>query len=160
ELLIAIIIIGILASITVVSYSGIQNRSRDTVRMGDMAKIQDGLKLYIAEQYQYPTPVSVNGDWETSNEDTPTDFLYPLAQGQYVDKVPVDPSNTSLKHYAYYRYGAGSYGCDVNKGAYYVLAVKDMESSGRPHPKSPGWSCPSRDWHAEFDWVVGEFETP
>jgi len=30
-----------------------------------------------------------------------------------------------------------------------------METSGRPHSDSPGWSCSGRDWQTEFDWVTG-----
>ena len=33
-----------------------------------------------------------------------------------------------------------------------------METSGNPHPNSPGWICPSRNWQDEFDWVTGAFE--
>ena len=46
ELLIVIIVIAILATITIVSYNGVQKRARDTRRMDDVNKIVDMLKLY------------------------------------------------------------------------------------------------------------------
>lgn len=75
--------------------------------------------------------------------------------------VPRDPLDSSSQAncggYDYHLYSAGSYNCDASKGDYFVLGVRDMEASNNPHPSSPGWSCPSRDWQVEFDWVVGGF---
>jgi hypothetical protein len=76
----------------------------------------------------------------------------------YMSVVPVDPINAGLNTYYYYRYSAGSSGCDPNRGAFYVLGINDMEGGETPHLSSPGWSCPSRNWQVEFDWVTGKFE--
>ncbi len=54
ELLIVIVIIGILAAITVVSYNGIQNRAYDTAVQNDIKNIAKQLELYNAEKYVYP----------------------------------------------------------------------------------------------------------
>jgi len=75
--------------------------------------------------------------------------------------VPKDPIGTGTcggYTYRYYRYSAGSSGCDPARGAFFVLGVVDMETSGNPYPGSPGWKCPNRNWQNEFDWVIGGFE--
>lgn len=46
ELLIVIVVIGILASITVVGYSGVQRSARDTKRVSDLSKIAEAVGLY------------------------------------------------------------------------------------------------------------------
>src|SRR5450759_2009792 len=48
ELLIVIVVIGILAAITIVAYSGIQQRARDSRRADDLTTIEKVLLLYSA----------------------------------------------------------------------------------------------------------------
>ena len=54
ELLVVIVVIGILAAITVVSYNGIQNRGYDTSVQNDLKNIAKQLELYNAEKYVFP----------------------------------------------------------------------------------------------------------
>lgn len=54
ELLVAIVVIGILAAITVVSYNSIQNRGYDTSVQNDLKNIAKQLELYNAEKYVFP----------------------------------------------------------------------------------------------------------
>lgn len=54
ELLIVIVVIAILASISVVAYSGIQSRARDTDRTNDLNVMKKGLALFYAENGYYP----------------------------------------------------------------------------------------------------------
>ncbi len=153
ELLIVVAIIGILASIVLVSISNARLKARDAKRLTHMQSVQSALEIYFLENDRYPTSDHDGcGSWDVGNKDL--DFLQNLG----VD-APEDPSATgSCVGYRYYRYGAGSYGCDPACGSFYVLGVVDMESSPRPHPSSPGWSCPNRDWQREMDWVTGKFE--
>jgi len=103
------------------------------------------------------------GGWDSSSVDNGSDgnpFIEQLAEGGYINPVPGDPiGGTTCEgpQYWYYRYGAGS-NCDASRGAFYVLGVRDMETSPRPHPASPGWQCGTRNWSNEFDWVVGRYE--
>jgi prepilin-type N-terminal cleavage/methylation domain-containing protein len=168
ELLVVIAIIGVLASLVLVSMRGLRARARDARRLEDMRQIVNALQLYHSNHEAYPGPTSsygesesVCGGWDSSNTDNDADgkpFIEPLVdEGLMV--VPVDPvSGGTCAGYRYYRYSAGSYGCNSNRGAYFVLGVNDMESSGNPHSASPGWSCPTRNWQGEFDWVTGGFE--
>lgn len=54
ELLIVIVVIGILASITIVAYNGIQNRARDTQNQSEAASIAKVAELMGADS-AYPT---------------------------------------------------------------------------------------------------------
>lgn len=169
ELLVVIAIIGILSSVVLASLNSAQAQARDARRLNDMKQILLALELYYdSNNASYPGPVNTWGEggcsWDSSGRDTDGDgkfWLEPLSDQGFIATVPLDPLNTGncgAPAYAYYRYNAGSYGCDISKGAFFVLGVRDMEESGRPHPSSPGWSCPSRDWQNEFDWVIGGFE--
>jgi len=168
ELLVVISIIGIVASIVLASLASARSKSRDVRRLSDMRQIQTAMALYYDDNETYPGPVTSWGEggcsWDSSGRDTDGDgkyWLEPLSDQGYIATVPVDPLNTGVcgsPSYAYYRYGAGTAGCDPSNGRFFVLGIRDMEDSDRPHPSSPGWSCPSRDWQNEFDWVVGGFE--
>ena len=54
ELLIAIVIIAILAAITVVAYSGIQQRARNSSRVAEAKQWQTLLSMYRAQNSTYP----------------------------------------------------------------------------------------------------------
>src|SRR6476659_7471535 len=55
ELLIVIVVIGILATLVIVTFSGIQQRARDTQRQTDINAIQGHLEAYYASTGNYPT---------------------------------------------------------------------------------------------------------
>lgn len=157
ELLIVIAIIGILASVVLVSLVSAKNKTRDTKRMAEIKSIQAALEVYYMAMGQYPvSDFDGCGGWDVGNQSFP--FISNLATFSS-QVLPVDSIATgNCSGYRYYRYNAGSYGCDVARGAYYVLGIVDLETMSRPAPGSPGWSCPSRNWQNEFDWVVGKFE--
>lgn len=160
ELLVVIAIIGILSSVVLASLNSARVKSRDARRLSDMHQMEVALEFYSNSFGRYPDSDSAGcGGWDTSG--TPTgapSFITPLVSNNFLSNLS-DPSiNDTCGNYAYYRYPAGSYGCDASKGAYYVLGVRDMESTGNPYPSTPGWSCPSRNWQDEFDWVIGKFE--
>lgn len=55
ELLIVIVVIGILAAITIVAYSGIQARARDTQMKDAVGKVAQALQILAINQGQTPT---------------------------------------------------------------------------------------------------------
>lgn len=61
ELLIVIIIIGILATITIVSYIGISKRATEATLKSDLANASKKLSLYFVDQGQYPQDLDANG---------------------------------------------------------------------------------------------------
>ncbi len=176
ELLLAISIIGLLASIVLVSINSVRAKARDARRLADMQTITKALMLYLDKNGQFPGPVwsagyqenepAGCGSWDSSAADNNTDgyfFITPLETNGIISKVPLDPINTAVAcsgyTYRYYRYDAGTSGCDANRGAFFVLGINDMERTSGRHPASPGWSCPSRNWQNDgFEWVTGSFE--
>src|SRR5690606_30387203 len=62
ELLIVIVIIGILATLVIVTFSGIQQRARDTQRQTDINAIQSSVEAYYAQTGSYPTVEMINSD--------------------------------------------------------------------------------------------------
>lgn len=170
ELLVVIAIIGLISSLVLVSLRGARERARDARRLQEIKQIELALELYYDKYEKYPGPTSGYGEcegpcgcWDTSTVDNDGDgkpFIEPL-EDEGLMGVPGDPIGTGTcggYTYRYYRYGAGGYGCPDNRGAYYVLGINDLETSGRPYPDSPGWRCPNRNWQNEFDWVTGRFE--
>lgn len=160
ELLVVIAIIGILSSVVLASLNTARAKARDVKRLSDMHQMQVALELYYNSFGRYPdSDFAGCGGWDSSG--TPTgapSFITPLVSNNFLSNLSDSTINNTCGNYAYYRYSVGSYGCDVARGYYYVLGIRDMEGSGNPHPSSPGWSCPSRNWQGEFDWVTGKFE--
>ena len=58
ELLIIIVVIGILAAITIVAFSGISNRANDTAVQSDLAAMGKKMQLFYAEKGYYPQTVA------------------------------------------------------------------------------------------------------
>jgi len=60
ELLVVIVVIGILAAITLVSYTGISSRANIAVMQSDLSNSADQLKIYQAFNGSYPTTLDSN----------------------------------------------------------------------------------------------------
>ncbi|PIP87275.1 hypothetical protein COW81_00975 [Candidatus Campbellbacteria bacterium CG22_combo_CG10-13_8_21_14_all_36_13] len=157
ELLVVIAIIGLLSSVVLASLNTARTKAKDVKRLSDMVQARKALALYYDKNGRYPTSdYDGCGGWDVGNQNY--NFMGNMSS-EFLADTPEDSKGTSnCDGYRYYRYSAGSYGCDASRGAYYVLGVTDMETSGRPHSQSPGWRCLNRNWQGEMDWVVGEFE--
>ena len=125
ELLIVIVVIGILAAISIVTYSNMQAKTRDSIRLQDIATIRKALEMHKIERGGYPSASANPGinAWEVSVD---SGFLQSLSA--QLQSIPVDPTNSTSYHYAYYRDAAGSYGCPASAGAFYVLRITGLES--------------------------------
>ncbi|OGB76612.1 hypothetical protein A2476_01880 [candidate division CPR3 bacterium RIFOXYC2_FULL_35_7] len=169
ELLIVIAIIGVLSSVVVLAINPVQmmRKSRDATRLSDMTTISKALLLYLQSNESFPGTTATYGEneqttnpncptnncsgWDTSAVDCDSDgyaFIEPLITQGFLGQTPKDPLNTITTscggyHYRYYRYpnNSGQYGCNVNRGPFYILAVRLMETTGNPYPDSPGFSC-------------------
>ena len=116
ELLIVIVVIGILATISIVAYNGITAKARDSVRANDMTAIEKALRAYDVQHDGVPlvaayTAINYSG-WDAS---VSADWLKFL-RTEY-GKMPVDPANTMAaasamagdnRIYFYYCYKSGS----------------------------------------------------
>jgi len=60
ELLVVIVIIGILASITIVSYTGVANRAKIASLQSDLTNNAKKLQMYYADHGSYPTAMTDN----------------------------------------------------------------------------------------------------
>jgi prepilin-type N-terminal cleavage/methylation domain-containing protein len=68
ETLIVIVIIGILVTLVVVTYTGINQRNRNMTRQTDIDAIDKQLEAYNANQGYYPTLAEMNSQgWVTQN---------------------------------------------------------------------------------------------
>ena len=167
ELLVVIVVVGILASVSIVAYSGVQARARDAQRLHDLKSIEKALDLYKTQFGSYPAHTSTpNGQsWELSSSG---DFLSPLKE--VISAVPIDPANTHTsgiiannspnKVYFYYRYAAGTNGADPKCGGYYILGATrfDTVKSGQLSSDSPKFSTPNRNWNDVGAYTTGGYE--
>jgi prepilin-type N-terminal cleavage/methylation domain-containing protein len=68
ELLIVIVVIGILATLVITTYTGIQEKARNTKRQTDINALQGQLEAYFAQQGKYPTLANMDDRaWIQSN---------------------------------------------------------------------------------------------
>ena len=102
ELLIVIVVIGILVTIGVVSYSGYQERAERTAVQTDLGSISNAIDLFRVTNNTYPTSVS------NCAVSTATELCLPTG---------LDPDFT------YTRNEDGGSGYRVNQGASYDLSV-------------------------------------
>ena len=168
ELLVVISIIAILSTIVLININKARAKARDARRLSDIKAILLALELYYDKYERYPSNYgeyeAACGNWDTSTVDNDGDgkpFLEPLQDEGFLSVVPTDPVGTGTcagLTYRYFRYSAGSNGCDPARGAYFVLGVNLMEGCCGYYSTSPGFSCPGRDWTPQFAWVTGEFE--
>ncbi|MBC7869074.1 prepilin-type N-terminal cleavage/methylation domain-containing protein [Candidatus Saccharibacteria bacterium] len=104
ELLIVIVVIGILATITAIAYSGVQQSARDTQRKDDLAKIATGLHLYAVDKGDYVTASGScpsgwsgsGGGWYASDYDgagPQISISQCIVNGGYLSKTINDPQS-------------------------------------------------------------------
>lgn len=77
ELLIVVVVIAILAAITIVAYTGIQNRTHDSAVQNDLATFYKKLEAYKIDDpnSRYPTPVNAS-DLNTTVSDSKFNFKF------------------------------------------------------------------------------------
>lgn len=120
ELLIVIVVIAILATISIVAYTGIQARAHDTKRASDINQIKKALVAYNIMNGGVRGVPGYNSDGNAlhSGWDTSTDANWLFFLRADYGNMPIDPSNTlpvsgnpsqlGNRAYYYYCYGAGS----------------------------------------------------
>jgi len=82
ELLVVISIIGILASLTLVSYTGAQKQTRDTQRRSDLSQYRNGLETYAA---------SNNGTYPVAAVGTAVAMCGTYLSPKLISSCPADP---------------------------------------------------------------------
>jgi prepilin-type N-terminal cleavage/methylation domain-containing protein len=99
ELLIVIVVIGILALLVITTYSGIQQKARNSKRQTDVKSLQTQIEAYFSENGHYPSLADMNSStWLSTN-------MKSLDKGALTD--PSNPNSSTLvaapaaKSYAY-----------------------------------------------------------
>jgi prepilin-type N-terminal cleavage/methylation domain-containing protein len=68
ELLIVIVVIGILAGLVVTTFTGIQQKGRNTERQTDVKAVHGQVEAYYAQNGKYPTLANLNdATWRSTN---------------------------------------------------------------------------------------------
>lgn len=135
ELLIVIAIIGILASVVLISFPASTAKSRNSSRMQELKQIQMTLRLYYDINYEMPIN---RGGIGVKYCDNNSDFLQELVDGKFLPENPKSPDGAS---YCYYDYGA-----DDSYDAGVLLWVKLEVYNG------PGLEGTCRPFLAGADW--------
>ena len=127
ELLIVIGLLAILAGAVLAIFNpfGQIQKSQDAKRKNDLAQIQRALELYYQDNGRYPASTAAYGI---------TGVAWGGAWGQYMAKVPTDP--TATKTYVYYT-PAGQ-----NQQTYYLYTNLDRGTND-PQACTGGNDCPN-----------------
>jgi prepilin-type N-terminal cleavage/methylation domain-containing protein len=83
ELLIVIVVIGILAAITIVAYSGVQQRARVATVTSDLSNVRKSLGAYEAINSQYPTALSAVNEGRGVKTSSGTNVQYTGSAATY-----------------------------------------------------------------------------
>src|SRR3982751_4821398 len=68
ELLIVIVVIGILATLVIVTFTGIQQKARNSQRQTDINALDSHLEAYYAQTGSYPSfAVLTSSGWQAAN---------------------------------------------------------------------------------------------
>lgn len=131
ELLIVIVVIGILAALVITTYSGIQQKGRNTERQTDLKAVQGQLEAYYASNGYYPSLANLNTQPGTGNW-----WIQDNMKG--LDKEALrDPSTSTYQLVGSvpaagtygYSYAASPSGCDNGSGgnciAYKLIGNKE-----------------------------------
>jgi prepilin-type N-terminal cleavage/methylation domain-containing protein len=92
ELLVVIVVIGILSAISIVSYSAIQARSRDSARDSDITQLKIAIEKYHAEKSKYPG-VCAADDTDCAISSLATELKPYLADIPHDSRYVVDSTN-------------------------------------------------------------------
>jgi len=117
ELLVSIAILGILAAIATVVYSGVTAKARDSQRMRDLQTIAQALELYRSDFHSYPQGIDAPNFTKTGM-DYPRVVHYSTSDGitilsTYLNPAPNDEA--SDREYLYITTNGSSYSLCAGK---------------------------------------------
>lgn len=118
ELLVVISIIGLLASIVLVSLNSARAKARDVKRLSELRQVQTALELYFSDHDSYPGTTSwvhdCSGNSSWSN-------LFNSALSPYLAKTPNDPLSPNDSWPLCFYYKLGDYGQCSGTGHSYTM---------------------------------------
>jgi len=131
ELLIVVVVIAILAAISLVAYTGIQNRAANAKTESEVAAIAKALEMYHADKGMYPngsnyTPGStaINGAWSTTADGSWQNLLTVLSP--YAQNLPTrsDSSSAMGGGDSFDYYGNQANSCGASLGQMYIIVYR------------------------------------
>lgn len=154
ELLVTIAIVALLAGLTIILYTSVQSRARDSDKKSDLQAISQALELYYQTNKKYPGTV---GQWYLSGGSDP---WIPGLDSNYISPpLPVNilgnTGNPTIggTAYAYRTATVGSNECGNGGDQYFVLValLENSKDSDRLGVKNVIWCGKSlRDDPAYF----------
>lgn len=93
ELMVVIAVIGILASVALVSLTGVQRSARDAQRKSDLATYRTALERYYADNQVYPGSASTTAPDTTVSSTGIFTAGGALVTNNYLPKALLDPQN-------------------------------------------------------------------
>jgi len=121
ELLIVVVVIAILAAISIVAYSSIQQRARDSQRMSDIKTLAKALELYHADHGVYPLTTGWCTQISNPSRNSGYSATFQAAIAEYLPYIPFDPLYAVTNQDYMYR--------NVDGQRYYLYA--ELEGSDR-----------------------------
>ncbi len=124
ELLIVIVVIAVMATIIIISFTGIQQRAKNNAKISTVKQVVNLIRLYKAENEEYPR--SGGGTWCLTQDNACTGY----------DGTPSATDNTALMN-ELKRYGSPtvSAGDKVESGARY--GIQYLHASARTLDSQP-----------------------
>ncbi len=153
ELVVVISILAILSGVLVPRVSNHMKAARDARRLADIKAIRNAVEQYHMDKGEYPraNTNSSYGGWDVSHDGN---FVQVLHDTGYLEDPFEDPINDATHHYRYYVYNQGSYGCGSQR-KFYVLGVRNFESTDFAKKNQGFFKCSGRNWSNEFAYVTG-----
>ena len=109
EIIIVIVVVGILAGVTVVSYRGSQQKALFGAYKSDIVRINEAIMVYNSQTGRYPLGNGSSASGCVTNQATGTgNFISGLAPS-YINPMPTVPGfNGGANYYAYCWNGSGA----------------------------------------------------
>lgn len=112
ELIVVMVVIGILAGISIISYNGLQERTRDTERKGDVDVIAAAFENYRDEKGQYPNKAQIDDVTFYDGLRIPASAIVSPAQATSVTSSVIWANTTTdIAKYSYMAYQADGTAC-------------------------------------------------
>lgn len=153
ELVVVLAILAILAGVVTPRMSRRIAAARDARRLQDVLLVRDAIEQYFLDTGAYPaaTGTAGNSGWDASHDG---DFIGVLVRSGHLARPPADPINDATYHYRYHVYAPGSYAC-VGPTSFYVLGIRQFETSDFAARNQGYFQCSGRNWNSEFAYVTG-----
>lgn len=154
ELLVVVVILGILFSIAVASYSSAQGKTRDGRRKGDLDALKKAIELAKSDSTGgfYPgCPLSTSS---CTLSDTTTTANPSIETAGYIKKTPKDPRNVGVYVYTYLP-TATAPSCTGQSGLnpctnYTIVACLENGNDSQKDPSQDLTRCPVADAPASY----------